>query len=43
VFTVYALDVEHLGVDAGFSPAKLEPKLSAHSLGHGTITGVFER
>jgi Raf kinase inhibitor-like YbhB/YbcL family protein len=43
VFTVYALDVEHLGLDAGFSPAKLEPKLSAHSLGHGTITGIFER
>ncbi|MCP9001494.1 YbhB/YbcL family Raf kinase inhibitor-like protein [Pseudarthrobacter sp. RMG13] len=43
VFTVYALDVEHLGLDAGFSPAKLESKLSAHSLGRGMITAIFER
>ena len=43
VVTVYALDVEHLGLDAGFSPAKLEPKLAPHVLGRGTITGIFER
>jgi Raf kinase inhibitor-like YbhB/YbcL family protein len=43
VFTVYALDVETLGLDAGFNPAKLESKLSAHSLGRGTLTGIFER
>ncbi len=43
VVTVYALDVEHLGLDAGFSPAKLESKLAAHVLDRGTITGIFER
>jgi len=43
VVTVYALDVESLGLDTGFSPAKLEAKLSPHVLGRATLTGIFER
>jgi Raf kinase inhibitor-like YbhB/YbcL family protein len=43
IVTVYALNVEHLGLDAGFSPAKLEAKLAGHVLGRGTLTGIFER
>ncbi|WP_427005353.1 YbhB/YbcL family Raf kinase inhibitor-like protein [Pseudarthrobacter sp. H2] len=43
VVTVYALDVEQSGLDAGTSPAKLEAKLAPHILGRGTLTGIFER
>lgn len=43
VVTVHALDVEQLGLDAGFPPARLDAKLSAHTLGQGSITGIFER
>jgi Raf kinase inhibitor-like YbhB/YbcL family protein len=43
IVTVYALDVERLGVDAGASPGKLESKLAPHVLGRGTLTGIFER
>ncbi|MEK0155791.1 YbhB/YbcL family Raf kinase inhibitor-like protein [Arthrobacter oryzae] len=43
IITVYALDVEHLGLDAGVSPGKLESKLAPHVLGRGTLTGIFER
>lgn len=43
VVTVYALDVEQSGLDAGAAPAKLEGKLAPHILGRGTLTGIFER
>jgi Raf kinase inhibitor-like YbhB/YbcL family protein len=43
VVTVHALDEEQLGLDAGFPPAHLDAKLSAHTLGRGSITGIFER
>jgi hypothetical protein len=43
VLTVYALDVEQLGLDAGAAPAKLEAKLAPHILGRGTLIGIFER
>ena len=43
IVTVYALDVERLGVDAGASPGKLESRLAPHVLGRGTLTGIFER
>jgi hypothetical protein len=43
VVTVYALDEEQSGLDAGAAPAKLEAKLAPHILGRGTLTGIFER
>jgi Raf kinase inhibitor-like YbhB/YbcL family protein len=43
IVTVYALDVEQLGLDAGFAPSRLESKLSAHTLAHAALTGIYER
>jgi Raf kinase inhibitor-like YbhB/YbcL family protein len=43
VITVYALDLEQSGLDAGTSPATLESKLSRHTLGRGSVTGIYER
>jgi Raf kinase inhibitor-like YbhB/YbcL family protein len=43
VITVYALDLEQSGLDAGTSPATLESKLSRHTLGRGSLTGIYER
>jgi phosphatidylethanolamine-binding protein (PEBP) family uncharacterized protein len=41
--TVYALDVEDLGVAADTDPASLGQQLSQHLLGTATITGIYER
>ena len=43
VFTVYALDVESCGLDAGASPATLEARLGRHILARAGLTGVYER
>ncbi|MCU1531016.1 MAG: phospholipid-binding protein family [Arthrobacter sp.] len=43
VITVHALDVEQSGLDSGTSPASLESKLSRHTLGRGSLTGIYER
>ncbi|HET6240971.1 MAG TPA: YbhB/YbcL family Raf kinase inhibitor-like protein [Arthrobacter sp.] len=43
VITVHALDVEQSGLDPGTSPASLESKLSPHTLGRGSLTGIYER
>jgi Raf kinase inhibitor-like YbhB/YbcL family protein len=43
IFTIHALDVEQTGLDSGTSAASLESKLSRHTLGRATLTGIFER
>ena len=43
VITVHALDVALSGLNERTSPASLEAKLSGHTLGRGTLTGIFER
>ncbi|GAP55277.1 conserved hypothetical protein, partial [Arthrobacter sp. Hiyo6] len=37
------LDVEQTELDSGTSAASLESKLSRHTLGRATLTGIFER
>ncbi|WP_427134821.1 YbhB/YbcL family Raf kinase inhibitor-like protein [Pseudarthrobacter sp. S9] len=43
IVTVHALDVPQSGLDERTSPASLESKLSRHTLGRGTLTGIYER
>lgn len=43
VVTVHALDLDHSGLDAGASPAKLEARLGPHILGRASLTGIYER
>ncbi|WP_426997644.1 YbhB/YbcL family Raf kinase inhibitor-like protein [Pseudarthrobacter sp. N5] len=43
IVTVYAMDVEQLGLDAGASTASLESTLISHALGRATMTGIYER
>jgi Raf kinase inhibitor-like YbhB/YbcL family protein len=43
VVTVHALDVAASGLDERTSPASLESKLSRHTLGRATLTGIYER
>ena len=43
VITVLALDVAQSGLNERTSPASLDAKLSGHTLGRGTLTGIFER
>jgi Raf kinase inhibitor-like YbhB/YbcL family protein len=43
VVTVHALDVAASGLDEHTSPASLESKLSRHTLGRATLTGIYER
>lgn len=41
IFTVHALDVEHLDVDAGASGAMVGFNVHFHSLGHATLTALY--
>jgi hypothetical protein len=41
VFTVYAVDVEHLGLDPGFSADELTRALDGHVLASASITGTY--
>lgn len=43
IVTVHALDVAPSGLDERTSPASLESKLSRHTLGRATLTGIYER
>ena len=43
IITVHALDVEQSGLDSHTAPAKLEAKLSGHTLAQATLTGIYER
>ena len=43
VITVHALDVAPSGLNEHTAPGSLEAKLSRHTLGRGTLTGIFER
>jgi Raf kinase inhibitor-like YbhB/YbcL family protein len=43
VFTVHALDIAPSGLNEHTAPGSLEAKLSRHTLGRGTLTGIFER
>lgn len=42
-FTVYALDVPMLDVDAKTAPTEVEKLVQAHALAKATITGLYER
>ncbi|GAA5232387.1 YbhB/YbcL family Raf kinase inhibitor-like protein [Verticiella sediminum] len=41
VFTVYALDVETLGVDGTFTGADVRAAMEGHVLGQASLTGVY--
>jgi Raf kinase inhibitor-like YbhB/YbcL family protein len=41
VFTVYALDVESLGLDGGFTRDELTEGMNGHVLGSTSITGTY--
>jgi len=43
VITVHALDIAPSGLNEHTAPGSLEAKLSQHTLGRGTLTGIFER
>ncbi len=43
VITVYALNVEKSGLDAGASPDRLEARLGPHILARAALTGLYER
>ena len=42
-FTIYALDVEKLDVNADDNPVEVEKKVLEHAVAKSTITGLFER
>lgn len=42
-FTIYALDVKKLDIEADDDPVEVEKKVSEHTLAKSTITGLFER
>ena len=43
VITVHALDIAPSGLNEHTAQGSLEAKLSRHTLGRGTLTGIFER
>ena len=43
VITVHALDIAPCGLNEHTAPGSLEAKLSRHTLGRGTLTGILER
>src|SRR6478752_10787393 len=43
VITVHALDIAPSGLNEHTAPGSLEAKLSQHTLGRGTLTGILER
>jgi Raf kinase inhibitor-like YbhB/YbcL family protein len=42
VFTVYAVDTEHLGPDADATPAQVGFMLRFHTIGRGQVIGEYE-
>lgn len=42
-FTIYALDVETLGIEPNTNPNEVEKIVKSHSLAHSTITAIYER
>jgi hypothetical protein len=43
LFTVYALDVDKLGIDANASPAAVGLSVHAHTLAKATLNGLYGR
>lgn len=43
IVTVHALDAAPSGLDERTSPGSLESRLSRHTLGRATLTGIYER